>query len=62
MYAYVLTLPAGRHTRLLAAHAWYVGHRPRPVAADAGLAAAMAASLSIGTPGQQQRLGSLQTR
>lgn len=50
------TTPAGRHTRLLAAHAWYVGHRPRPVAADAGLAAAMAASLSIGsgTAGQQQ--------
>lgn len=52
------TTPAGRHARLLAAHAWYVGHRPRPIAADAGLAAAMAASLSVGsgggTAGQQQ--------
>jgi len=48
--------PAGRHTRLLAAHAWYVGHRPRAIPADPGLAAALAASLSISTPaGQQQQ-------
>lgn len=42
--------PAGRHTRLLAAHAWYVGHKPRPVRANPELAAALAASLSLNTP------------
>jgi hypothetical protein len=38
---------ASRHTRLLAAHQWYVKHKPRPKPADMNMAAAMAASLSV---------------
>jgi hypothetical protein len=38
---------ASRHTRLLAAHQWYVKHKPRPRPADLNMAAAMAASVSV---------------
>jgi hypothetical protein len=41
---------ASRHTRLLAAHQWYVKHKPRPRPADMNMAAAMAASLSVQGP------------
>lgn len=41
---------ASRHTRLLAAHQWYVKHKPRPRPADMSMAAAMAASLSVQGP------------
>lgn len=36
--------------RLLAAHQWFVKHRPRPRPADMDMAAAMAASLSVASP------------
>lgn len=39
-----------RHTRLLAAHQWYVKHKPRPKPRDMDMAAAMAASLSVSCP------------
>lgn len=40
----------GRHTRLLAAHQWYIKHKPRSKPADMNMAAAMAASLSVVCP------------
>ena len=39
-----------RHARLLAAHQWYVKHKPRPKPRDMDIAAAMAASLSVTCP------------
>jgi hypothetical protein len=47
------TTPDTRHARLLAAHAWFVRHKPRPcasVSAHPDLTAALAASLSIRSP------------
>lgn len=59
------TTPMGRHTSLMAAHAWYVGHKPHMTTADSGsgaaaadslhLAAAMATSLSISPPPAHQQ-------
>lgn len=40
-----------RDMRLAAAHAWFLAHRPRLQAAEADMAAALAGSLSIATPG-----------
>lgn len=44
------TTPAGRRTRLLAAHRLYIGHQPRARPVDAAAAAAMAAPLSVPVP------------
>lgn len=39
-----------RHTRLAAAHQWYIKHKPRPKPRDMDMAAAMAASISVTCP------------
>eukprot|EP00879_Flechtneria_rotunda_P005410 GHRR01005701.1.p1 GENE.GHRR01005701.1~~GHRR01005701.1.p1 ORF type:complete len:484 (+),score=198.89 GHRR01005701.1:556-2007(+) len=49
-----------RHTQLVAAHQWFVKHKPRAKPADPDMAAAMAASLSITDAANITAAGELQ--